>query len=206
MRYFNPWGSLILILLSGIASAQDLGVIGQMYAIEEVDLLAHIEGQLKTTEMQTKIAEMQEDIKLKVANINFKPKPVALTKATATKEYMFDPSTMVMQDLTDHAGKVFYKAGTRVNPLAQAELPAPLLFIDGDDEQQLKFVEEYEKLHEVTVDLILTNGAPFRLSQSLNRAVYFDQGGAITSHFKIEHIPAVVTQQQQELKIMEVAI
>lgn len=44
------------------------------------------------------------------------------------------------------------------------------------------------------------------LTQKLNKPVFFDQGGVLTTRFKIKSVPATIEQDGKLLKISEVKI
>jgi conjugal transfer pilus assembly protein TraW len=44
------------------------------------------------------------------------------------------------------------------------------------------------------------------LQENLNRELYFDQAGEITSRLGIKHVPAIVEAEMDKLKINEVKI
>lgn len=75
-----------------------------------------------------------------------------------------------------------------------------MIFIDGDDEQQVKWAKS--KIGK----LVLTNGNPVALIKKLNKPVFFDQGGVLTTCFKIKAIPAIIEQEGVLLKISEIKI
>ena len=47
---------------------------------------------------------------------------------------------------------------------------------------------------------------PFKLEEQKNRPVYFDQNGFLIDKFKLEHIPARLSQDGLLLKIEEVSL
>ncbi len=87
-----------------------------------------------------------------------------------------------------------------MNPLEKISWGEPLIFIDGDDEKQIKWV----KLR--IGKLVLTSGNPIKIAKKLNKPVFFDQGGVLTTRFKIKAVPAIVQQESTLLKISEIKI
>ena len=205
MRY-SKWLAITTLIFVGAAQAEHMGQIGPTFEIQEQDMLAFIEAQVQRPDVQQKFQKMQAGIKEKVSKKTYRPKPVKLKKAVEPRQFTFDPSTSLPNDLADPNGHVFYKANTEHNPLEKNTLPAPLLFIDGDDEQQIEFAKQYEQVNQVQTDLTLTKGAPFQLADDLKRPVFFDQGGFITKHLGILQVPALVTQQGNHLLIEEIVL
>ena len=113
------------------------------------------------------------------------------------------PQLWCRMTLETTGGKVFHKKGTRVNPLKFRKLKVPLVFINGDDNEQVKWFEK--NFTPNGTKLILVAGSPFELMEKYGAPVYFDQGGKLTSKFKITHVPSVVSQEGLLLKIREVA-
>jgi conjugal transfer pilus assembly protein TraW len=131
-----------------------------------------------------------------------RPAPVTgITKAIESREFFYNPSITVPFDLKDHKRRIFHKKGTRINPLTYRSLRQSLILIDGDDEKQVAWAFRHIK-----AKIILTSGSPFDLMESWNGPVYFDQGGRLTSKLGIRHVPAVVTQEGLQLKILEVML
>jgi len=113
---------------------------------------------------------------------------------------------MVPYDLKDHEGRVFQEKGTMVNPLEMHSLKCPLLFVDGDDSQQVAWAirqhQAAESLHKPKI--ILVQGSPFELSKKLNLPIYFDQSGVLVKKLGISCVPARLYQQEKTLTIEEV--
>lgn len=88
------------------------------------------------------------------------------------------------------------------------KLDKKLVFIDGTDIDQIKwFIKQVGEGNFKEEDkLILVNGRPLELGDELQRPVYFDQAGVLTSHFKIEQVPAIVEQEGKLLRIREICI
>src|SRR4029077_12524398 len=103
----------------------------------------------------------------------------------------------------DHKGTVFHKAGTTLNPLELHSLKHPLLFINGDDLEQVTWAKKYIHLNP---KIILVNGSPFNLMQALDIPIYFDQGGTIIKKLGIKQVPARVEQEDKKLVISEVKL
>ena len=141
------------------------------------------------------------------------PKAVSgITRAKEPRTFTYDPSFTVPYDLKDHKRRVFYKAGTKLNPLETVSLHQSLLFIDGQDEDQIAWIQETQfqetqfqetqfqethlsspKVNKAPLPkIILVAGSPFELMERFNHPFYFDQGGRITKKLGIRHVPALV--------------
>jgi conjugal transfer pilus assembly protein TraW len=99
-----------------------------------------------------------------------------------------------------YPGEIFYKKGERFNPLSQFSLPAPLLFIDGRDKDQVAWALNQEG------KIILTAGQPFELMDQHDRRMFVDQLGIMTKKLGIRSVPARITQDDLRIKGEEVAL
>ena len=99
-------------------------------------------------------------------------------------------------------GELIHAAGTKVNPLDSVGLRADLLFLDGDDPDQLAWALKQG----ADAKLILVKGAPLELMKARQRRFYFDQGGKLTERFGIRSVPARVRQQGRLLEVSEIAL
>ncbi|WP_241814634.1 type-F conjugative transfer system protein TraW, partial [Vibrio cyclitrophicus] len=157
------------LLLSLGAVAKDLGRMGPTFPIGEIDMLTWIEARLKHFEATGKLEQMQTEFAEQVKQSVETPPPLSLSTTTTPKTFLVDPSITVPKDLTDAQGRVFAKAGTRVNPfdtrtwptgakLPQFEYSNVLVFFDARDAKQVEFVANLE--HAKPLRYILTGGSP----------------------------------------------
>lgn len=201
---------LLLCLEQSIAlHAKDFGVRGKIATIEEDDPLVLVQSKLKSMEERGELERHNRELQKKTKAAIERPKAVeGITRATKAREFYYDPTYVVAEDIKDHTGKIFYEKGTKVNPLETVTLSQELLFFDGDDEDQIAFAKEKlkEKLAESSVKLILVKGAPIALSEELKVPVYFDQSGLLTKKLGIHHVPALVTQHGLHLRIEEIKV
>lgn len=205
VRLLAAFSLILLFATSMEAKAKDFGLYGNSFPIIEEDLLKVISNRLAEIESSGKIDAHNKAISLKTEQQIENPKPVDLKTASKTRTFYYDPAYIVKQDIRDLEGNLIVKAGTIINPFDSISLSKPLVFLDGDDEHQLtwlnKTLEEYKEL-----TIILTKGQPIKLSETLQEEVFFDQQGLITTKLKIEHVPALVTQEDKRLKIEEVSL
>ena len=198
---------ITVIVLASQAGAKDFGTFGHTYPIDEPDLLQDIQTKLMNLEESGMIQHHQNEIVEKTkASLANPPAVKGIVKATQHREYSIDPSIVVPYDLKDHEGRVFQRAGTRFTPLGSKPLQTKLVFIQGEDESQVKWVQEMFFDHDIKVKVILVSGAPFELMKSWDKPVFFDQGGVITAKLEIKAVPAVVEQEGQHLKISEIVL
>ncbi|MBY0292580.1 MAG: type-F conjugative transfer system protein TraW [Alphaproteobacteria bacterium] len=194
------------ILASGHCSlARDLGAHGVLFPIEEEDPIQLIQQKLKVIEENGELERHNHILQKKGKAAVERPKPVeGITRATQGRVFYYDPTYVVKADLVDHQGHVFYKKGTKINPLETVSLSQNLLFFDADDEEQKNFAKE--KLQQGSLKLILIKGKPLALSEEFKIPVYFDQGGILTKKLGITQVPALVAQEKTRLHIQEVCL
>lgn len=189
---------------TGLACAEDLGVIGQTYDIEERDLITVMQSKLKTMEQTGELAKFQEDYKKRTISGIEHPKPTAGIRPTETPNtHYYDPSMVLDRDVADATGRILYPRGTRVNALDYVGWNKYLLFIDGRDERQLAFSKKVTASSDKPVKLVLVAGEPLALMRKLKIQIYYDQGGKLTRRFNITQVPAIVRQEGKRLRIDE---
>ena len=203
---------VLLFLLFSITAyqksiARDYGQQGTVYPIVEQDFLKEIMAKLKVMEQNGKLAKFQNGVKKQMFDSVNKPKPVAgITTTKFAKSWLFDPTVFLNHDLADQNGRVFYKAGNKVNPLDHISLTKTLIFIDGDDETQVKWALKQDKIRKGKTKIILVKGVIIDLMKQTKTRLYFDQNGTLTKKFSIEHTPAKVEQEGKKLRISEVLL
>ena len=184
-------------------SAKDLGVWGEVWPIEEPDLLTQVESALNVLEESGELARMNEDARSRARERLEAPPPVpGIVPATEPRTWLYDPAIVVQEDILGPGGTLIAAAGTRIEPLAHRPLTQTLLFIDGT-----RPVEVNWALAEVApTKIVLLSGRPFDLARAHGRAFYFDQGGTLTTRFGIKGTPARLRQERLKLRIDELVL
>jgi conjugal transfer pilus assembly protein TraW len=205
----------------------ELGVYGETFPVAEKNLLEVIKAKIQALFESGKLEDHQKAILNKAKEQLNRPYPVkGLSKTRSPRSFPYDPSIVVPYDLKvsqdavprdaasrgktprggDHQDQVFHRKGTRVNPLDTHRMNCPLLFVDGDDAEQVFWaIQQYKtaaSLHKPKI--ILVQGAPFDLSKKLNLPVYFDQSGVLVKKLGITQVPARISQKEKTLVIDEV--
>lgn len=181
--------------------AKDFGTLGHTFEIIEPDLLEVIQDKLETLRAKGTLLQHQTIIQSKTIEALQNPKPVlGLIKTKQARAFEYNPSIQVPQDLKDHEGRVFVKAGAILNPLDFFTWSQKLVFIDGEDELQLEWALKQR------AKIVLVNGSPLELTQQYQRPIYFDQNALLTQKLGIRQIPAQVFQDHKCLKIEELLL
>lgn len=185
------------------ATSKDFGVVGHTYMVKEQDIVEYIKAQLKETDL----AELEEKTKEAVRKRVNRPLPVEnITKATENKSYYFDPTHTLNENIYDHEGRLIHPIGTTIHPLQKVPFRNALIFINGDDKEQVEFAVSAYKDRDSKAKIVLINGSPIELQKEHKIWIYFDQSGVLTKKFGIEHVPAVVSQEKLKLRIDEVKL
>lgn len=196
---------IIGLCLSSSLHAKDLGVVGRVYPIKEMDFLDFIQMRLLKLQQNGTLAKLNNQMVETVKKHVERPIPVAGNARTRQyKTWDYDPSVMIPYDIKDASGNVLTPAGTIANPLKTVSLKTALIFYDGDDKEQIDWAIRTDKKLYGKDKLILVNGSVAQQSKVFNRVLFFDQQGRLTNKFKIQHVPAIVTQNGLQLKVEEI--
>lgn len=194
--------SISFILVSTLP-AKDLGCHGETFKIKEESLLEVIKERFLKMQKNGTITTYQKQLAEHAKQKALNPEPVkGIVKTTSPRVFYYDPTITLSQDLKDHEGRVFARRGDRANPLQITPLTKLMLFIDGEDEPQVKWALQQSLMSKV----ILVKGSPLTLEETYSRRFYFDQLGLLTKKLGIKQVPAKVSQEGHQLKIEEVQI
>lgn len=198
---------IFLALISSSVQAKDYGVHGHTFSVEENDLLQVIQSRLNVLEESGDLERHKQEFTQRTQKRLRNPKAVeGIHKATQDRTYYYDPSLIVPYDLKDQEGTIFQRAGTIVSPLGTKPMRTTLVFIQGEDLDQVNWAAKTYLHEEKRVKIILVSGSPFDLMEAWDRPVYFDQVGIITKKLGIDAVPAIVEQEGLRLKISQIKI
>jgi conjugal transfer pilus assembly protein TraW len=196
----------ILLIMPSLAQAKDLGVHGRVYGIKENDLLtvlqSRAQGELDSGEWDKRVKKWRDQAKKQTS----RPAGILLPRATEITSHLYDPTLVVPDDIKDANGFILHRAGTRINPLSYITMTRHLLFIDGDDQEQIDWMMQTTKSEPERFKVVLTQGNVIDLMTSLDRRLFFDQKQQYVQKLSINSLPALVYQQGLYLRIDEVAI
>lgn len=194
-----------VMLLSSVSvvHARDYGQHGTVFPIAEPDFLRVIENRLRAAESSGETAAMNQRLVDRTKQMVRRPTPVAgISRATAPRSWLYDPSITTSSDIRDHKGRLIFASGTRVNPLEKVALRQSMVFLNGDDPEQVAWA--MKSTTATNAILILTGGDVFANMKAGQRRFFFDQGGDLTRKFGIRHVPAVVQQEGLALRVSEI--
>ena len=205
---------MILVVLPLTTYAEDLGKRGATFTVKEEGFIEMVMRRLKEVDFAKENRKMQEIARVRIAN----PLPIeGVRPALQTREFYFDPTYVLKEDIVLPCGKILYKAGTRVNPLDHMSLERRLYFIDSRKDEQINWLKSELSIAkgnnnpvgegEVNENrIILVGGSVLELEEELGEKVYIDQGGELTSRMGIKASPAIAEQEGKRLKVREVAL
>lgn len=205
-------GLIVLMLLvvhtsSSNAIAKEFGVHGEIFDIEEKDMLEVIHDRLNKLEKSGDLDKHYKSLRDKATNYVERPEVVKnINNTKSGRTWDFDPTYRVHKNILDHKGNILHMAGTLVNPLDTVPLPYNLLFIDGDNLNQLHFAIHSSMTAIKPLKIILVKGSPMELMKNKKIRFYFDQKGTLTKTLGIKQVPALVEQKETVLKISEIVV
>ncbi len=180
----------------------DLGTFGTVFPIKENHIISVLKAKMQSDEGKQLLAGMDEKIKRIRNDRHVVPAPVGgVMPSPQHNSFLFDPSLSLKQDLTDHQGVRFYKAGDRVNPLDSMTLSKRYVFIDGDKPGQIEWAKRMQA--EQNTLIILVKGDPVTVMRNHAITVFFDQEGAMVNRFQLKHVPCSMHQEGKWLRITE---
>lgn len=189
---------LVINFLTFSVEAKDFGVEGHTYEIAEEDILKFIEKKLAKADLE----KLNNEMKSRTTNYVERPAAVrGITNAKEEKTLYYDPTYILQNDIRDHEGKLIHRAGTKINPLSYLPLREDLIFIDGDNKDQIRLALSLRKKKAGKGKIILLKGSPLALQRKHKVWIYFDQAGIITRKLGITEIPAIVEQEDLRLRI-----
>lgn len=197
--------AFVALASAGQGTAKDLGTHGPLFEVEEPSLLDTIKNRLTEMEAAGELDQMRQEKQDTTRAYVNRPRPVpGLRKAEEYSIWEVDLSITLTEDLVDHQGIVFARAGTVVNPMAYSRFNKRIVLIDGDDPDQVSFaLSDGDELNTL---LVLVNGDPLGLMREHGRRFYFDQDAVLVNRFGIQNVPAVVQRADPLMQVEEIAL
>ena len=187
--------SLFLVGPSSLqAKPKDLGVYGNLYPIEEVDLLAYIQERAKQVN--------PEEVEKKAMG-NFEQSlevSLGVPEAKENRIRYIDPSITVSSPIYDHQGHIVAPPG-KLNPLEKVNLTSTIVVIK---ESQIRIIPELKKAHRNLL-ILLTDGNLQRAAETAEQMVY-RVDSHILERLGIEKVPSLITQEGVRLKVEEIPV
>lgn len=207
IRYAKIFSLIPLLGAISVSYAKNLGTVGDIWPIQEENLLTVIDARLQAQFGGKSDAEIQAEVQKRVEENSLRPEPIELVRATENVERSFDPSITVEKDIADHKGHVFVRKGQKVNPFDLMNFNQTLIFINADDSEQVQWAKNF-RAETAIRKIILIKGNVREAGELLNEIIYFDQKGVLIKRFGISKVPSIIDQMpnQKLLRIREVAL
>ncbi|MBN8828907.1 MAG: type-F conjugative transfer system protein TraW [Sphingobacteriia bacterium] len=204
MKTINFLLILYLVVFSfNISLAKDFGTWGEVKPIKEINLIEYIKLKIEEKIKKEGLLKHQKQLSTIVENKINNPQAVSGIKdAENNRVYYYDPSIVVNEDIYDHHNNIIARKGDKHNPLDNVNLSKELIFINGTNIKQIEYVKQQIK-NQKNFKIILVKGNPKKLSEKLEKGVFFDQFGALTNKLGIKAVPCKVSQENKMLKIEE---
>ncbi len=192
---------LIFILcsfLSGYAQAKVLGTVGKVYPIAEPDALEEIEERAKMIHWKSILdKERPED---------FRPSTlVRLPRAQQERSFLVDMTYTLNFDIPDGKGGLLYPKGYSFNPLDYMPLNQTLVILDGEDADQIAWLQNSSLVNHPNTIILLSSGSFSKVSKTLGRAVFYADR-RIVDRFNLKVTPSIVSQRGRHMEVKEIEI
>ena len=188
-----------------IANADNLGVVGKTYPVSEPDMIEWIKNKAAAMMKSGEWQRIQDKaIAGAKQQINHPAAVAGITDAQVNRVWYQKPMVQVKKDIKDSKSHVIAKAGN-YNPLRYKPLDVQLLFINGNNPKQVEWALAKNAESGIRTKIVLTQGSFMNLDKKHKVWFYYDQGGRYTQKLAIKHVPAIVQQDGEQLKIAEIA-
>lgn len=196
---------LLTILVATSCLADDLGIVGNTYPITEPDMIAWIKAKAATMMQNGEWQKIQNQaIDKAKQQINHPVAVAGISDAQVTNVSYYKPMVQAKKDVTDTRGHIIVKAGN-YNALRYKPFDVQLLFINGNNQKQVDWALAKNAESDVRTKIVLTQGSFMDLDKKHKVWFYYDQNGKYTQKLNIKHVPAIVVQDGEQLKITEIA-
>lgn len=191
-----------LLCSAGAARAKHLGQVGKVYEIAEPDALEEIQAKAAGIDWDKALGGEKKKELIE----GYRPENLAkLPRAEKNRTRLIDMTYELDADLPDGKGGSLYPKGFRFNPLEYFSYPNILVFIDGDDQDQVEWFQESKLSRDDRTRLILTGGAFAELNRKLERPVYY-LTEPIKNRLRLEAAPSIIWQKGLAMEVKEIHI
>ncbi len=193
--------SLVLVFCALFAlpvQAKVIGTFGKVYSIAEPDALAEIEERAREINWKSILDKEKPE--------NFRPPNlVALPRASHDRSFLVDVTYTLEFDVPDGRGGVLYPRGYRFNPLDYVPFNQTLVILDGDDPDQMAWLQKSSLLKDSNSMILLTRGAFSTIGKHLGRAVFYADR-RILERFNLAAVPSVVARRGRLMEVKEIEV
>ena len=168
---------------------------GRTYLIEEPDILSYIEEKVKNYDFEADIAKAKEQI----ISDRFAD---TLVESEEDLEYLVDPTTHFKKPMY-YKDEVIVSPGQAINPLKFITLSKKYIVIDSTSKAQIEIAKQWQS--EFNNVVVITNKMPdsqedyLKLNEQFGTVQELDP--LLTRRFALKHVPSLIEQQGELLKI-----
>lgn len=185
--------------------AKNLGTYGDTYPVIEVSFIEALKAKMqKMVDSGDWEAYKQKYIKETMDGLK-RPRGHDLPHAVTSQTRYVDPAIILNIDMKLQDGTYLARKGDYINPLKHQNLTKPLIFIDGDDDKQVKWALQ-KRAENPKAFIILVKGNWYELSVKNKTKFWFDQTGEFINRLDIQHTPSYVTQENLRLRVDEIGL
>lgn len=173
--------------------AADLGTWGDLWPVQEPDMLTVIMQRLEALQQSGEMGRKMEAFRERAVRNSLRPPDVpGISRTEKYASRLFDPSVKLAADIRDSEGRVFARKDEVMNPLQYVPFNQTLYFINGDDPEQVTWMQ-HQKPGTLESKIILVQGSIPEVQKALDSRIYFDQNGVLCQRLGIDRVPARVT-------------
>ena len=178
----------LIIFSVDFAESKNLGKVGAVYQIVERDALEEIMDRVSRIDWAQVFGREQSEALVR----NYRPSGfVELQRAERDRTFGVDMTYTLDRDLLDSDGMVIYPEGYSFNPLDYVSYPNVLVFLNGEDREQVKWFKASGYKDDLRVRVLVTEGSYYDLSLKLERSVFYADS-RIVERLGLRALPSVV--------------
>jgi len=135
---------MMVILLSPVFAAElaygkEFGVVGAVFPINELPFVQMMEQKAAKLDIEVLKKQMQSHLAQQLAQPQKLP---GIIRTSKERQFHYDPSYVVAEDIILPCGKILHAKGTKINPLEHMDLNRRLFFVDSREASQVEWLQE----------------------------------------------------------------
>lgn len=198
-RWYGVWGT---IAISGARDLVERGqggrnrpAVGEVYPITEPDMHETMRAKFASADWE----KIRGGAEKRLADTVLRDEE--LPAAPRDRIRLVDVSSALVQDVLTPDGRVFAKAGTRINPLEFVTLDEAIIVFDPTNRFDNRIVTEWRRRRPAVI-LVATHWSPL-LQSKFDQTVYVLDTG-LRDRFDIEYSPSLIEQVGKHMRVTEV--
>lgn len=180
------------------AIGKELATTGRVYPIVERDALEEIEERARSVDWQRHLKAIKPG----------KYRPENLTKlpnAHKNNKFLVDMTYTLESDIVNDKGELLYPKGYQFNPLDYIQYQKTLVVINGEDPDQVLWLQSSPLADRVDVSLFITQGITADLARKIKRPVFYATTSFV-GRFQLKAVPSVLRVKGREMEVQEFVV